>query len=133
MPYKEKSRKLEKDREYSAKRYEDFRQRKDKLCLETLGGRCYICLEDEGANEYHLHHLEYVEGESDYNRDSDSLWNRIRRLEEAEAHPERFRLLCPKCHRAVSSIQGHIERMVGRSAQRMILAEDAKKRMIEVL
>ena len=133
MPYKERAKKLENDRKYSAKRYADFRERKDRLCLETLGGRCYVCQDEENANEFHLHHLEYMEEESEYERDSKSMHIRRKRLEEAEAHPERFRLLCPKCHRAVSSIQGHIERMVGRSAQRMVLAEDARKRMIEVL
>ena len=133
MPYKEKAHKQAHNRSYSAAQYEQFRIDKNHLCLNVLGGMCYICEEDEDAHEFHLHHLEYVEGESDYDRNSKSFHTRKKRVAEALEHPERFKLLCAKCHRSVSSIQGHIERMVGRAAQRKVLDEDAKRRFMEVL
>ena len=133
MPYREKSHKLESDRKYSAAKYEQFRIDKDHLCLNILGGMCYICEDEENAQEFHLHHLEYDEVESDYDRNSKSFHTRRKRVDEAMANPERFKLLCPGCHRAVSSIQGHIERMVGRAGQRRVLDADARKRLQEVL
>lgn len=133
MPYKEKAQKKEADRQYSKARYEQFRIDRNHLCLNILGGMCYICEDDLNAHEFHLHHLEYVEGESDYDRNSKSLWIRIKRVEEATEHPERFKLLCGLCHRSVSSIQGHIERMVGRAGQRRVLDDAARKRLQEVL
>lgn len=133
MPYREKAHKLDSDRKYSAAKYEQFRIDKDHLCLNILGGMCYICENDEDAHEFHLHHLEYVEGESDYDRNSKSFHTRRKRVDEALAHPERFRLLCAPCHRSVSSVQGHLERMVGRAAQRKVLDKDAKQRFREVL
>lgn len=133
MPYREPAQKRATDRKYSAAKYEQFRIDKNHLCLNVLGGMCYICEEDENAHEFHLHHLEYVEGESDYDRNSKSFHTRRKRVDEALEHPYRFKLLCATCHRSVSSIQGHIERMVTRAADRKVLDQDAKKRLQEVL
>jgi hypothetical protein len=133
MPYKEKSMKRASDQKYSAAKYEQFRIDKDHVCLNVLGGECYICGDDEDAQNFHLHHVVYDEEESAYARNSKSFHVRRKRLDEAMEHPERFKLLCPACHRSVSSVQGHVQRMVERAGQRKRLDEEAIKRFYEVL
>jgi len=92
----------DKRREYDRLRqrrlYQEFRDLKDHVCLDIMGGECYLCGRTDNANEYHLHHVEYHPTESAYPKNAKSQWARVKRAREAEAHPERFRLLCPKCH-----------------------------------
>jgi 5-methylcytosine-specific restriction endonuclease McrA len=93
-------------REYDRKRaeiaYADFKQRR-KLVIESLGGCCYLC--SRHREFYHFHHVTYHETESAYGRHAKTFWVRLKRLEEAEAHPERFRILCSRCHSLVEGLQ----------------------------
>lgn len=95
--------KKEYDKGYVAKRYDAFRERKDTLHKDVFGGCCFLCGATQGWQSFHLHHREYHPEESAYARDSHSLWTRINRVAEAEAHPERFRLLCNACHRLITN------------------------------
>lgn len=91
------------DREYQRKRaeklYADFCERRLKV-FNLLGGKCFLC-EKPAVKGFHLHHVEYHPTESDYPRNSKSMVTRLKRLKEAEEHPERFCLLCPKHHSMV--------------------------------
>jgi hypothetical protein len=86
-------------KEYDRKRaetaYEDFKQRRASL-IYLLGGVCKMCSRDK---HLHLHHVVYHPTESNYRRTSKDFWTRLKRLKEAEQHPERFELLCGGCHR----------------------------------
>jgi len=75
--------------------------------LEKLGGKCEGC----GVKQrLHLHHIFYakdsvrwVEGQPDpYNE----------REKEADEHPERFKLFCPKCHGDYHREQGVKQRRI---------------------
>ena len=100
--------KIEYDRDYSAERYTEFRALKNQVSLELFGGRCFLCDNTNNYEEYHFHHLAYDPTDSSYARNSKALWTRILRVKEAQAHPERFRLLCPDCHRLVTTLGTHI-------------------------
>ena len=91
------------DNKRAKQQYEKFQQRRADLLIK-LGNVCYLCNAD-AIKGFHLHHLEYDEVESNYPRHSKSMSVRIKRLEEAENNPERFKLLCPKCHRILSGIE----------------------------
>ena len=83
------------DRNRSRTSYENFKERKIRI-VNLLDGKCKLCESEEKG--LHLHHAIYHPTESDFKRTSRSLWNRLRRLKEAEEHPERFQLLCGRCH-----------------------------------
>ncbi|SRR6266700_168296 len=91
-------------KEYDRKRaevaYADFKQRR-KAIIVLLGGVCKICGRDKSL---HLHHVVYHPTESDYRKTSKDFWTRLKRLKEAEKHPERFELLCGGCHAAWEAI-----------------------------
>lgn len=93
------------DRKHSADVYADYRKRKDALALNTFGGCCYVCGKTEDFEKFHLHHVYYHVTESAYPRHSKSMNIRLKRLKEAEVNSERFRLICPPCHRAVEFIK----------------------------
>lgn len=99
----EKSRKKY-DRERARKVYEDFKDRRATLLRDVFGGTCALC---ERAMEkgLHLHHVEYHPEDSNYPRHSRSMYVRLKRLVEAENHPERFTALCPTCHCLVESVK----------------------------
>jgi hypothetical protein len=99
MAWDEKAYQKEYQRKRAAKMYLDFSERRLKL-FERLGNVCFICGKLAGKG-FHLHHVEYHPVESDYPRDAKSMINRLRRLLEAEEHPERFALLCPYDHSAI--------------------------------
>ncbi len=99
------------NREYAKQKYDDFRVRKDQVSLESFGGKCYLCGSSENYQYYHLHHIEYGP-DSDYVRNSKAQWTREMRLREAEEHPERFRLLCPKCHRLITTAGNYLVRQL---------------------
>lgn len=96
------------DREYQRQRavrvYADFHKRRLEL-FKVFGNECYLCGRP-AIKGFHLHHTEYHPVESNYKRDSRSMSTRIKRLKEAEAHPERFALLCPHDHRLVEFCKG---------------------------
>ncbi len=99
------------NRVYAKQRYDDFRVRKDQVSLEHFGGHCFLCGACENYEHYHLHHIEYGP-DADYQRNSKAQWTREMRLREAEEHPERFRLLCPKCHRLVTTVGNYLIRQL---------------------
>jgi hypothetical protein len=86
-------------KEYNRKRAQDsyavFKERRIRITA-LLGGKCKLC--EVAKKGLHLHHVFYHPTESNYKRSSKSFWNRLRRLNEAEEHPERFQLLCEGCH-----------------------------------
>jgi 5-methylcytosine-specific restriction endonuclease McrA len=92
------------DTKYARKQYQDFRDEKDAISLGAFGGRCFLCGDTEGYQFFHLHHIDYDPLDSSYKRNSKAQWTRRLRVREATLHPERFRLLCPKCHRLVTSV-----------------------------
>jgi hypothetical protein len=102
--------KKEYDRQYKQTQYEEFRKLKDWVTEELFEGECFLCGTQEGHTEFHLHHLRYHPEDSSYARNSKAQWTRNLRLKEAIEHPERFRLLCPACHRMVTTLGNHIIR-----------------------
>jgi hypothetical protein len=100
MPYKDKDKLKEYNRQRAETLYESYKARRQKL-YELLGGCCYLCGALEGKWGLHLHHMEYHPTESDYPRDSSAMSTRLKRITEAENNLERFRLLCPQCHRSI--------------------------------
>ena len=91
------------DLERVAETYRLFKIRREAI-LERLGGKCFLC-DAKAKKGYHLHHHEYHDVESDYPRNSKSFSVRLKRLKEAEVHPERFKVLCPTCHKAISLLE----------------------------
>lgn len=99
------------DREYQRKRaekvYKNFHERRFKI-FELLGNECQLCKEP-AKKGFHLHHVEYHSIESNYPRNSKSMVTRLKRLKEAEEHPERFALLCNRCHSVLEWIKFKIK------------------------
>ena len=89
------------DRERARRIYKEFQERR-KILFRNLGNECYMC-HKEAIKGFHLHHVEYHEVESNYPTHSKSMYVRLKRLNEAENNPTRFRLLCPNCHQLISS------------------------------
>ena len=59
-----------------------------KEVIRDLGGKCFVC----GTHrQLEFHHIKYT-------RSSKQNWNEVEVLK----HPERFRLLCHKCHNVVT-------------------------------
>src|SRR5579859_4565838 len=87
------------------KEYEDFKQRRVAVIEAISNGVCFLC----GANSnLHLHHAMYHPTESDYAKNSKTMSVRWKRLEEAEAHPVRFIVLCARCHHNVEEFKRFI-------------------------
>ena len=91
--YKQRSYVREKRNEYSnspkirARKYKAQRKKK-REARRRLGGKCFVC----GTNRrLEFHHIKYT-------RSSKQNWNEVEVLK----HPERFRLLCNKCHNVVT-------------------------------
>jgi hypothetical protein len=93
------------DRQRAQRVYADFKERKQRM-IELLGGKCCICGVEHAR--FHLHHIIYHPTESNYPRHSKAMSVRLKRLLEAEQHPERFKLLCGKCHLAVEHVKSMI-------------------------
>ena len=77
---------------------------KRKQVAELLGGKCILCLKKFGKN-FHFHHIQYRIGEkihSDFN-----TWTQYNEyvLPIIQKIPEKFALLCHKCHRLISILQ----------------------------
>jgi predicted HNH restriction endonuclease len=89
-------RKIKYDREYDKRKYEKYKQERKEV-LESMGNCCEVC--GLFGGQLHLHH-KYYDEKSDYPRTSNG-WSRIRRVREAKAEPEKFALLCNKCHKSV--------------------------------
>lgn len=83
--------------------YEKFKEsRLDVFC--KLGNECYLCGKPPNKN-FQLHHVSYHGTESDYPRHAKAMNVRLKRVKEAQDNPERFRLLCPPCHRIVTMME----------------------------
>ena len=91
------------DRKRAAKLYGVFKKRRMALFKE-LGGCCSLCSK-KAVKGFHLHHVKYHAEESDCPTHSKSMSVRLKRLEEAEQNPDRFRLLCPRCHMTISHLE----------------------------
>src|SRR5690349_18746479 len=91
------------DRERARELYSDFVARKKALAKAHFGKKCYTCgaIGDSG---FHFHHIVYEQG-SAYPRHSKAMNVRLKRLKEAEMFPERFKLLCGRCHRIVEGLR----------------------------
>lgn len=94
------------DRLRAKRLYEDFKQRREALMLK-FGDACYLC-EQKARKGFNLHHIIYDSVESNYPRHSKSMSVRLKRLKEAEEHPERFRLLCPSCHHFITKLHFNV-------------------------
>jgi len=95
MPQKYSERKKKYDRKHGQTKYQKYKEERKEV-LESMGNCCEIC---GHTGVLHLHHKWYDE-KSDYPRTSNG-WSRIRRVREAKAEPEKFALLCNRCHRSV--------------------------------
>jgi len=91
--YKNKTKILQKQKQYRLKNIEKFRKKEkenyNKLkqkALNLIGIKCHKC---KSINQLELHHLFYV---SEYTPSSNS------RFYEAIKNPERFMTLCRSCH-----------------------------------
>ena len=107
MAYKSDEVRREYNRRRAADQYAQYVQRRDALMEREFQNECYLCLKVAGKH-FHLHHFIYHETESDYPRNGRSLYLRLKRLTEAEQHPERFRLLCAGCHHYLEGIRAMI-------------------------
>lgn len=117
--------KLERDRQYQAKRYMEYKFRRQQLTQDVFHGKCFLCDATENFSEYHLHHVKYDANESDYERDSKSTYIREKRLQEATDHPHRFRLLCPDCHRMLTLLGSHVLRKIKMARRKRDIRVDA--------
>ena len=96
--------KKEYDRKYSRKKYAEFIQRRENVVKSgTIGDCCFIC-KKSAKRDFHFHHCVYLE-ESNYPKNCKSGATRWKRLKEAEQFPERFKLLCGKCHLEYETIK----------------------------
>jgi hypothetical protein len=98
--------KKEYDAQHQRNLYKKYREDRNNL-EKSMGNKCYLC-DQEKRNCFHLHHREYHPTESNYPRNSRSMYVRRKRLKEAQEHPERFALLCPTCHRLLHSLERSI-------------------------
>lgn len=81
--------------------YDRFKENRTKV-YESLGGKCQVC--GKVPRAFHLHHVIYHPIESNYPTHSKAMNIRIKRVNEALAHPERFALLCGRCHQLVTLV-----------------------------
>jgi hypothetical protein len=122
------------DNQYKKARYQEFRAERDRVTLGLFEGKCYLCGNEKDYNAYHFHHLEYHPEDSAYIRNSKAQWTRNLRLQEATNHPERFVLLCPPCHRLVTTLANHVLKKVAiaQQARKVDLDNLMKLVMLEV-
>jgi ssDNA-binding Zn-finger/Zn-ribbon topoisomerase 1 len=90
------------DRKRAQKLYGAYQERRKQI-YQTLGNQCACC--HDVRVTYHLHHVSYHPEQSNYPKHAKSQWVREQRLREAESHPARFQLLCPRCHRSIESLK----------------------------
>lgn len=94
-------------REYDKSRasilYEKFKVTRLEVMLK-ISSCCEVCFKATERG-FHLHHKEYHETESAYPKHSKAMNVRIKRVKEAEKNPERFAILCPRCHSVVEFLK----------------------------
>lgn len=81
---------------------EEIRQRhreKRVQVMKLFGGQCYVCGVDKGT-QLQFHHKIY---DSNLNNQYSNIEN------EALLHPERFILLCHRCHNIITQFNNHPE------------------------
>jgi len=83
--------------------------------IANLGGVCRSCFTKDNLQ---LHHVAYLPLSTRNNEKSD-YWKRAR---EALEHPERFQLLCKRCHEARHHKKDYIKDPMFRSGPHMTLA-----------
>lgn len=114
-----RARKRAYDRKRQAEGYIAYKERRAEY-EHQRGDKCESCSRKRDGSkgtELHLHHIYYHPIESDYPRKGHGH-SRVKRLEEAIAHPERFVLLCMCCHGTVHKLQFLIAR--GISIEKLI-------------
>ena len=91
---------------------------KDKLREESRaihGTSCKVC----GSERYvQLHHVNYLEGVSDYRRSGGQHAHTLR-LRESISHPENFVLLCAGCHTAIEPVINRLLKLSPQEATRL--------------
>lgn len=93
--YKDKEKKRDNDRKQMKVKYGRYKTKRAELIIQ-FGSKCWVC---DGDYLLQFHHLEYGElGKLGHA----SMWRRIQHLREIEQFPERFKLLCGKCHSVVT-------------------------------
>jgi len=85
----------------------------------NLGGMCKSCF---SKDDLQLHHIAYLPLSVRYTEKSD-YWKRAR---EALEHPERFELLCKKCHAAHHHRKDYIRNPLFHSRSYIVFASDLK-------
>lgn len=79
-----------------AARYARYTELRLTVTMEVYNeAKCLVCGFQSPSNVFH--HVEYAQNE-EYARDGKSLSSREKRCREAADCPERFVLLCQKCH-----------------------------------
>jgi hypothetical protein len=77
---------------------------KRKQVAELLDGKCILCLKNFGKN-FHFHHIGYRKGEKIHSDFTSWINYNEYVLPIIQKTPEKFALLCSKCHRLVSILQ----------------------------
>ena len=98
--------KKEYNRQRQREKYAEFKQRRIAF-IKKKGNCCALCRKTKKI--YNLAHKEYHITESDYARHAKSMSVRWKRLIEAENNPDRFNVLCSKCHIGLDSFQALIK------------------------
>ena len=96
--------KKEYDRSRSKKMYDKYKDDR-KRALDLKGFKCQCCPQTS-ANKLQFHHLYYDE-KSNYPRTSNG-WSRIKRVAEVLDDPNKFCLLCSKCHYSIHIVKSAI-------------------------
>lgn len=87
--------------------------------ISNLGGMCKSCFSKDNLQ---LHHIAYLPLSTRNNEKSD-YWKRAR---EALEHPERFQLLCKRCHEAHHHRNQYIKDPIFHSRSHIVFAHDLK-------
>lgn len=109
---------------------ETIKKYRKKVAL-LLGNRCYICRKPFGKN-FHFHHIEYRKGELKHSNFKSSYHYNAYVLPIIERLPDKFSLLCHKCHRFLGFLQvikdtGRFERLVDLSRRSRINNKENNK------
>jgi 5-methylcytosine-specific restriction endonuclease McrA len=86
---------IEKNREKIMKQQNDWYKKRHEKLEALFGSVCYCCGQN-GGKRMEFHHLRYIEGE--LRRTGSTILNQV------EAHPETFKLLCNRCHYSVTTL-----------------------------
>lgn len=86
----------------SGRRHEILVERE--LVARLFGSKCAVCLKNYGK-KFLFHHTRYKDGEMIYSDFSNTTEYHEYLLPLIRLNPQRFRLLCVKCHYAVEALK----------------------------